>query len=156
MARSDASEMRPRDSGRYDRRASRYLANARRMLLDREVEKAAELVWGAYALLVKSSAAKRRMAVRRHTALRAFAKEMAADLAERYGADIGGRWIDDFTVAESLHSGFYEGEIDPVAVARLAGKYESWQRRIDRLINGRKTPSASLRGGRHPPGPAPA
>ncbi|OGS49664.1 MAG: hypothetical protein A3K65_09570 [Euryarchaeota archaeon RBG_16_68_12] len=134
MGRSDAGDARPRDSARYGRRASRYLANAKKMLLEREVDKAAELVWGAFALLVKSSAARRRVALRGHAALRAFANEMAADLAERYGADVGGRFIDDFGVAEHLHSGFYEGEINPVAVARLAQRQELWRQRIRRLL----------------------
>ncbi len=134
MGPSDVVRARPYDSPRYDRRAKRYLANAGRMLLDREVDKAAELVWGAYALLVKSAAARRHIALRGHGMLRTFARQMAEDLAREYDADVGGRWIEDVSVAESFHSGFYEGGIDSVAVARLAERYESWKRCIDRLL----------------------
>ena len=104
------------------------------MLRDRETEKAAELVWGAYALLVKSAAARRGFPLRSHQALRDFAHGIGMELGRILSPDQGDAWLSDFTAAEALHNGFYEGGPDPVAVARLMEKHDGWKGKIDRVL----------------------
>jgi len=118
------------DVRRFEERADVYLRNFWEFYRRREYPKAGELLWGAYAQVVKATAARRGIPLRSHERLRRFARDIARDLGHPFTAR---GWRDDFTIAETLHQRFYEGDPDPRDLARLATSLPVWRREIRAL-----------------------
>ena len=118
------------DVRRFEDRADGYLRNFWEFYRRREYPKAGELLWGAYAQVVKATAARRGIPVRSHERLRRFARDIARDLGHPLTTK---GWRDDFTVVETFHQRFYEGDPDPRMLARLANSLPAWRREIRAL-----------------------
>ena len=95
----------------YSERCWLYLANAAATLRERRPEKSSEFLWGAMAESLKAMAALKDIRLRTHIEIRRYARDVAKQLNDE-------RLLEAYSVAESLHSNFYEGMFDTGQVMR--------------------------------------
>lgn len=93
----------------YAERSTLYLSNASEMLREQRPEKSSEFLWGSMAEALKAVAAIKDTKLRTHAEIRRFAR----DLAKQLQSD---RLLDVFSIAETLHSNFYEAMFDEAEV----------------------------------------
>jgi hypothetical protein len=89
----------------YADRSRLYLANAAATLRERRPEKASEFLWGAMAQALKATAALKEIQLRSHREIRRFGRDTAKELKSE-------QLLNAYTVAETLHSNFYESMFD--------------------------------------------
>ena len=97
----------------YADRSRLYLANAAEMLRDNRPEKSSEFLWGAMAEALKALAAAKGIKLRTHSEIKRYARGAAKQVGDE-------RLLDVFSIAETLHSNFYEGMYDMAQVTRHA------------------------------------
>jgi len=85
----------------YRREAGRYLENAFGALMEGELTKASEFLWGSMAEALKAVAARKGYLLRSHSELRNYARQLARELGDR-------QLEDAFIRADRLHANFYE------------------------------------------------
>jgi hypothetical protein len=103
---------------KYKDQSIHYLENAFKSINAGDVEKASEFLWGSMAEAVKAVAAIKGVKLKGHRLLR--------DYAERLSKELGDNSIfDHFLHAESLHSNFYECELELRDVIRVAEEVRS-------------------------------
>ena len=93
----------------YRAGSTHYLGNAQEFLVRREFTKASEFIWGAISQAIKAVAASNGIELRQHRELRDYTRELAREL------DDPSIW-QDFRLANSLHSNFYEAGLPPEEV----------------------------------------
>ena len=89
----------------YADRSRLYLANAASMLRQQRPEKSSEFPWGAMAEALKAIAALNDIKLRTHAEIRLYARDLAKQLQSE-------PLLDAYSIAETLHSNFYEGMFD--------------------------------------------
>lgn len=111
----------------YRAKALRYTENAYRLLGEGEAEKAAELLWGAFAEVLKGVAARKGLMLRHHAQVREFALGLAKELGDPTLWDL-------YRSAEHLHSEFYETPLSVRDVAATAERIKAGVARLIRLM----------------------
>ena len=91
----------------------RYLENAFKFIDVGDAEKASEFLWGSMAQALKAVAAIKGVTLRGHSLLRDYAARLSKDLDDK-------SIYDYFLHAESLHSNFYESDLELKDVIRIA------------------------------------
>lgn len=109
---------------RYVTGALHYMENALVLLQRREASKAGEMFWGGVATALQAVAASRGTQLANHRSLRFFAGQLAKELRDP-------SLNEGFRLAESLHSKFYEVDLEPTDVA---GVVEPIRRTVARLL----------------------
>ncbi|MCI0439461.1 MAG: PaREP1 family protein [Chloroflexi bacterium] len=89
----------------YRERSLHYISNATAMLRQSEAEKAGDLLWGALVQALKAVAALKDVRLRTHREIRGYARAAAKELNDE-------RLLEVFSIAETMHSNFYEGFLD--------------------------------------------
>lgn len=85
---------------RHKKQSIHYLENASIYIKQKDAEKASEFLWGAMSQALKAAALSKDMLLRRHNDIRKYALELRkTGYEDIYHA---------FTIAQSLHSNFYE------------------------------------------------
>ena len=95
----------------YSERSHHYLANAAAMLRQQHPEKSSEFLWGAMAEALKAVAALKDIRLRTHAEISRYARDVAKQLSDE-------RLLDAYSIAETLHSNFYEGMFEAGQVMR--------------------------------------
>ena len=109
----------------YSERSRLYVDNAADMLRRQRPEKSSEFLWGAMAEALKAVAAVKDIRLRTHAEIRRYARDLAKQLSDE-------RLLNAYSVAETLHSNFYEGMFDMGQVMYHSGAIRET---VDTLLN---------------------
>jgi hypothetical protein len=90
-----------------------YLENAYKFIDAGDAEKASEFLWGSMAQAIKAVAATKELALKSHRDLWDYADALSKELGDK-------SIYDSFLHANSLHSNFYECELELKDVIRVA------------------------------------
>ncbi len=112
---------------RYIANSDQYWDNALLFLRKRETGKASEFLWGSVAQAVKAIAASRGKRLRMHVQIRGYVELLSRELQDS-------SILEGFAAVESLHSNFYEVELDSRYIASLVGLVQSLRKRLLSLI----------------------
>lgn len=102
-----------------------YLENAYKFIDAGDAEKASEFLWGSMAQAIKAVAATKWVTLRGHRLLRDYVESLSKELDDK-------SIYDYFLHAESLHSNFYESELELKDVVRIA---EEVRTTVAKLLN---------------------
>ena len=102
-----------------------YLENAYRFIDAGDSEKASEFLWGSMAQAIKAVAAIKGATLKSHRQLWDYAESLSKDLEDK-------SIYDAFLHANSLHSNFYECELELKDVIRIA---EEVRMTIEKLLS---------------------
>lgn len=89
-----------------------YSHNAAKYLEANDLHKASEMMWGAMSCVIKAVFAKKGIPIRSHRELGSFSRKLAQMEKD---PDI----FDSFSKASTLHSNFYESNLDELTVRTL-------------------------------------
>ena len=95
-----------------------YLENAYKFIDAGDVEKASEFLWGSMAQAIKAVAPIKGIPLKKHRQLWDYAESLAKELGDD-------SIFDSFFHANSLHSNFYECELELKDVIRVAQEVSS-------------------------------
>ena len=98
---------------KYARQSLTYLRNASKFVDAGDSEKASEFLWGSMAQAIKAVAAAKGVTFRKHRLLWEYAETLANELEDK-------SIYDSFLHAYSLHSNFYESDLELKDVRRIA------------------------------------
>lgn len=112
---------------RYLERSVRLLSQGEAYLVRGDAEKASEALWGSVVTALSAFAALREIRLTSHADLRAFARQLAAELRDE-------RVHRAFTDAETLHANFYHSFLDAEGVRIRAEAVGFLVRRIGELV----------------------
>ncbi len=112
---------------KYRRLNGKYLEDGEKLLQGGDFLQAGEKFWGAAAEIVKAVAAKEGKHLRTHNQLWNY----LLDLDEKH-SDLGLRR--DFISAGYLHANFYEEDLTPRTVRKLADDVRSFVRKMQRFL----------------------
>jgi len=98
---------------KYASQSLHYLRNASRFIDAGDSEKASEFLWGSMAQAIKAVVAAKGVTFRKHRLLWEYAESMAKELEDK-------SIYDSFVHAYSLHSNFYESDLELKDVRRIA------------------------------------
>lgn len=110
---------------RYKAQSIHYLENAYKFIDAGDAEKASEFLWGSMAETIKAVAATKGVTFRAHRQLRDYAESLSKELDDK-------SIYDYFLHAESLHSNFYESELELKDVIRIADEVRMT---VDKLLS---------------------
>jgi len=110
------------------------LDNAAASIRKGDIGKASEFLWGSMAEAVKAVAASKGITFYSHRRLKEYASELARELQDK-------SIFDTFAHANSLHSNFYECELELRDVLRVAEEVRSTVGKLLRLIPERESTS---------------
>lgn len=102
-----------------------YLKNAYKFMDAGDAEKASEFLWGSMAQAVKAVAATKGVTLKEHRLLRNYAESLSKELEDK-------SIYDYFLHAESLHSNFYESQLELRDVIRIADEVRMT---VDKLLS---------------------
>lgn len=111
---------------RYKRLNGKYLKDAESLLAKHDYVQASEKLWGAAAQSVKSLAAKRGVQLLTHTSIFQFVTKLHK---EHPGLGLA----EDFHIASSLHTNFYEDWLTPEMVRVGADRVKAFVEKISKL-----------------------
>ncbi len=114
-----------------------YYENALKSIEAGEAEKAGEFVWGSMAQALKAVAAIKDTTLRSHSQIVAYAESIAKQLENK-------SIYDAFIHARSLHSNFYECELEMKEIIRAAGEVRE---AVKTLLNLASKGIADVQGG---------
>lgn len=100
-------------SEKHKAQSVHYLENAYKFIDASDTEKASEFLWGSMAQAIKAVAAIKGVKLKAHRKLRDYAESLSKELSDP-------SIFDHFLHAESLHSNFYECELELRDVIRAA------------------------------------
>lgn len=112
---------------KYKDQSVRYLENAYKFISAGDAEKASEFLWGSMAEAIKAVAAIKGVTFRGHRQVRDYAENLAKELGDN-------SIFAHFLHAESLHSNFYECELELGDVIRVAEEVRSTVDKLLRLL----------------------
>ncbi len=98
---------------KYAGQSRHYLLNASKFIDAGDSEKASEFLWGSMAQAIKAVVAAKGVTFRKHRLLWECAETLAKELRDK-------SIYDSFVHAYSLHSNFYESELELRDVRRVA------------------------------------
>lgn len=98
---------------KYKTQSVHYFENALHFIETGDAEKASEFLWGSIAQAVKAVVAIKGITFRGHRQLRNYAEGLSKELNDK-------SIYDHFLHAESLHTNFYECELELKDVIRVA------------------------------------
>ncbi|GAH82404.1 unnamed protein product, partial [marine sediment metagenome] len=98
---------------KYKAQSVHYLENAYKSIDAGDSEKASEFLWGSMAEAIKAVAATKGVTFRGHRQLWDYAESLSKELDDK-------SIFDSFLHANSLHSNFYESELELKDVIRIA------------------------------------
>ena len=98
---------------KYARQSLSYLRNASKLIDAGDSEKASEFLWGSMAQAIKAVVAAKGVTFRKHRLLWEYAETLAKELEDK-------SIYDSFVHAYSLHSNFYESDLELKDVCRIA------------------------------------
>lgn len=104
-----------------------YLENAYKFIDAGDVEKASEFLWGSMAQAIKAVAATKNIPLKRHNLLKDYAESLTKELGDS-------SIYDHFLHAQSLHSNFYECELEMKDVIRVAEEVSTTVSRLLHLL----------------------
>jgi hypothetical protein len=94
---------------RYAEQSVVYVLNAGKAFEEKEYEKAGEFLWGGMAEALKAHAATNHREIKRHWDIGEYATELSKTMR-----DPG--LYDTFFKVQSLHSNFYEADLNPAVI----------------------------------------
>ena len=98
---------------KYARQSLHYLRNASKYIDAGDSEKASEFLWGSMAQAIKAVVAVKGITFRKHRLLWEYAEVLSKELEDK-------SIYDSFLHAYSLHTNFYEAELEIKDVRRMA------------------------------------
>ena len=98
---------------KYAGQSRHYLLNASKFIDAGDSEKASEFLWGSMTQAIKAVVATKGVTFRKHRLLWEYAESLAKELEDK-------SIYDSFVHAYSLHSNFYESDLELKDVRRLA------------------------------------
>ena len=98
---------------KYALQSLNYLRNASKSIDVGDSEKASEFLWGSMTQAIKAVVAAKGVTFRKHRLLWEYAESLAKELEDK-------SIYDSFVHAYSLHSNFYESDLELKDVRRLA------------------------------------
>ena len=98
---------------KYAGQSHHYLLNASKFIDAGDSEKASEFLWGSMAQAIKAVVAAKGVTFRKHRLLWEYAGTLAKELEDK-------SIYDSFVHAYSLHSNFYESDLELKDVRRIA------------------------------------
>jgi len=98
---------------KYAGQSRHYLLNASKFIDAGDSEKASEFLWGSMAQAIKAVVAAKGATFRKHRFLWVYAESLAKELEDK-------SIYDSFVHAYSLHSNFYESDLELKDVRRIA------------------------------------
>lgn len=98
---------------KYAGQSRHYLLNASKFIDAGDSEKASEFLWGSMAQAIKAVVAAKGVTFRKHRLLWEYAETLAKELKDK-------SIYDSFVHAYSLHSNFYESDLELRDVRRVA------------------------------------
>ena len=98
---------------KYAGQSRHYLLNASKFIDAGDSEKASEFLWGSMAQAIKAVVAAKGVTFRKHRLLWEYAGTLAKELEDK-------SIYDSFVHAYSLHSNFYESDLELKDVRRIA------------------------------------
>ncbi len=110
---------------KYARQSLSYLRNASKFIDAGDSEKASEFLWGSMAQAIKAVVATKGVTFRKHRLLWEYAETLAKELEDK-------SIYDSFVHAYSLHSNFYESDLELKDVCRIA---EDVRTTVGKLLN---------------------
>ena len=113
----------------YQSLSEKYLSEAKELLSRGDLVQTSEKLWGAAALTIKMTAAKRGLKLEKHGSLWAFIDTLAKESGDK---DI----VRCFHVANGLHKNFYEDEMTPEIVKISAHDIEKLIAKVKKLSSG--------------------
>ena len=114
---------------KYKRQCLHYLENAFKFIDAGDSEKASEFLWGSMAEAIKAVAASKGITFRGHRQLWDYTEGLARELKDN-------SIFDSFHHANSLHSNFYESELELKDVIRVAEEVRMTVGKLLSLISG--------------------
>jgi hypothetical protein len=112
---------------KYKAQSIHYFENALSSIQAGEAEKAGEFLWGSMAQALKAVAATKGVTFKRHRLLKDYAESLSKELGDK-------SIYDYFLHAESLHSNFYESDLELKDVVRIADEVRVTVDTLLRLI----------------------
>lgn len=97
------------DADRFASMVLHYSHNAERCLESKDYQKASEMMWGAMSCVIKAVAAKEDISIKSHKALAAYTRKFAKRQKNK-------EIFNSFAKAGTLHSNFYESNLDPETI----------------------------------------
>ncbi len=104
-----------------------YLRNASKFIDAGDSEKASEFLWGSMAQAIKAVVAAKGVTFRKHRLLWEYAEILSKELEDK-------SIYDSFVHAYSLHSNFYESDLELKDVRRMAEDVKTTVGKLLRLI----------------------
>ncbi len=98
---------------KHKAQSKHYLENAYKFIDAGDVEKASEFLWGSMAQAIKAVAATKEITLKSHRQLWDYAESLSKELEDK-------SIFDSFFHANSLHSNFYECELELKDIIRVA------------------------------------
>ncbi|MGQ9469507.1 MAG: PaREP1 family protein [Nitrososphaerales archaeon] len=115
------------DAETYLRLNGKFLREAEGFLAKGDYVQASEKLWGAAAEIVKAVAAKRGLELRAHKSISEFVSRLHREKPAL-------RLAEDFHIANSLHTNFYEDWLDPEMVKVGAKAVKRFTSKMQRLL----------------------
>ncbi len=110
---------------KYAGQSRHYLLNASKFIDAGDSEKASEFLWGSMAQAIKAVVAAKGVTFRKHRLLWEYAESLTKELEDK-------SIYDSFVHAYSLHSNFYESDLELKDVRRIA---EDVRTTVGKLLN---------------------
>ena len=110
---------------KYAGQSRHFLLNASKFIDAGDSEKASEFLWGSMAQAIKAVVAAKGVTFRKHRLLWEYAESLTKELEDK-------SIYDSFVHAYSLHSNFYESDLELKDVRRIA---EDVRTTVGKLLN---------------------
>lgn len=101
------------DADKFASMVLHYSHNAERYLKEKDYQKASEMMWGAMSCVIKTKAAKEKKVIESHRGLWKYVGELAEQEKNK-------EIYESFSKASTLHSNFYESNLDPRIMVEMA------------------------------------
>ncbi len=111
----------------YKRLDGKYLKDAEELLRKGDYAQASEKLWGAAAEIVKAVAAKRGIRLGAHKSLTKFVVELDEEQPRL-------NLVTEFSVANNLHTNFYEDWLHPKMVTKNAETVKNFISKMERFL----------------------
>jgi len=110
----------------YVRLSAKYMDDAQALIEKGDAVQAGEKLWGSVAEAVKATASRRGLSLRTHADIWNFVLRLDREFPEK-------EFYTLFTIADHLHSNFYEDELPSEAVAKALPKLKELTTKLNEL-----------------------
>ncbi len=108
----------------YNRLAAKYMEDAESLLQKGDAIQAGEKLWGSIAESVKAAGARRGLSLRTHADIWKFVLRLDGERPEE-------EFYTLFTIADHLHSNFYEDDLPVDAIAKALPKLKELTAKLE-------------------------